>query len=42
VEYITGSIENPEMTEHRVDVLEGTGRAFKVRSGTYDLQQEGD
>ncbi len=37
VEYITGSIENPKMNEHLVDVLEGTSRAFKIRSGTYNL-----
>ncbi len=38
VEYVTGSIENPRMNTHLVDVLEGTSRAFKIRSGTYELR----
>jgi hypothetical protein len=37
VEYICGSIENPDMNLHLVDVLEGTSRAFKIRHSSYSL-----
>jgi ABC-type lipoprotein export system ATPase subunit len=35
VTYRTGSIENPEMNKHVVDVLEGTWRAFTDRGKAY-------
>jgi hypothetical protein len=38
VTYRTGSIENPEMNKHVVDVLEGTWRAFTDRGKTYDAE----
>ena len=38
VTYRTGSIENPAMNRHVVDVLEGTWRAFSDRGKTYHEQ----
>jgi ABC-type lipoprotein export system ATPase subunit len=39
VEYICGSIENPDMNLHLLDVLEGTSRAFKIRHSSYSLTE---
>jgi len=36
ITYTTGSIENPEITPHVVDVLEGTMPAFMNRGAKYD------
>lgn len=38
VYYECGAIENPMMNIHLLDVLEGTSRAFKIRSETYELR----
>ena len=35
VSYISGSIENPEINPHVVDILEGTKPAFNKRAGSY-------
>ena len=40
VEYKTGSLENPMMSLHVTDVLEGTRKAFGVRGGKYQAAQD--
>lgn len=40
VEYKTGSLENPIMSLHVTDVLEGTRKAFGVRGGKYRAAQD--
>lgn len=40
VEYKTGSLENPIMSLHVTDVLEGTRKAFGVRGGKYQAAQD--
>jgi DNA repair exonuclease SbcCD ATPase subunit len=42
VTYRTGSIENPELNKHVVDVLEGTWKAFNDRGKTYQKQKSPD
>lgn len=37
VSYITGAIENPEITKLIIDVLEGTKPAFDLRDAKYDI-----
>ena len=37
ITYVTGAIENPEMTQLIVDVLEGTKPAFDKRGDTYGI-----
>lgn len=36
IDYVSGSIENPEMKKHVIDVLEGTMPAFDLRRKKYD------
>lgn len=36
ISYISGSIENPTMRKHVLDVLEGTAPAFDIRSKRYE------
>ncbi|MFC2066776.1 TrlF family AAA-like ATPase [Chloroflexota bacterium] len=40
VQYYTGSLENPDMSVHVTDVLEGTRRAFGVRGNKYEAAQD--
>jgi hypothetical protein len=40
VSYVTGSLENPKISEHVTDVLEGTRPAFRVRDGKYTAAQD--
>ena len=40
VSYIMGSLENPKISEHVTDVLEGTRPAFRVRDGKYIAAQD--
>lgn len=40
VKYYTGSLENPDMSVHVTDVLEGTRKAFGVRGDKYEAAQD--
>ena len=37
ITYMCGALENPDMSQHVTDVLEGTRWAFDVRGAKYDV-----